>query len=181
MLRALAFVAMLFAFLGTVSSFAAPDSSQRPDNGEAPGFGFGSLGFESAGFIFRQYFGRFGISGGFGGYWNYGYGKIGVASTFLRSLKHLHFSPRTLPNSSLRINLPVGVSFALRHGYGDTDNKRVNTFIPSVSIGLGVEYFFNENVALHLETPWTTSLEIRNRTARVSINFVPNGGLVFYF
>lgn len=169
--------AIIILLLSTFPSFA-----QTPDNGDVPGVGFGSPGFESGGFIYRQYFGRHGVSAGFGGQWNFkDYGKIGVAGTFLLGLKHLHFSPVRLPNSSLRINLPIGVSFALGRGWRDDDKTTALTFTPSFLIGLGAEYFFNPNVALHLDTPWTTSFPIKNRVTNVRIHFVPNGGIVFYF
>jgi hypothetical protein len=186
---------LIFVLFFTLLNSAYADNEVQEENGEGPGVGIGGTVFETWGFTYRQYFpGELGFAASLGG-WINSYrrrefdGKIGLAAGASYTFAHHHFPNSGLPSSSLRIYGIAYLAGILRNDYdyyySDDKNRidqRILAFDLGAGPGIGAEFFFTKNFAIHLELPWMTFVTFNRYGGRLKSSYPHiGGGLSYYF
>ncbi len=187
------YISLLICYLFFSTVHGAPaEIYDSHKNGLTLGIGAGGTVFETWGFTLRRHFSsRWGISASMGGWFMNNHGHAGLAVGPMFTLAHHAFPKSSLSRSSLRIYL-VGYAAGFyfldtRYDHIERDKTTIRRLEHSAGFGLGagpgIEYFFTDNFAIHLELPWMTRFRIKPVTGFEFHNSYPNigGGFTYYF
>lgn len=172
-------------FFALSLSFGSKAEIHWSTNGIANSMGIGGTVFKTWGLNYRRYFNdHWGLTGNVGGWFNYGYGNLGVSVGGIYTLMHHSFNhSKALPHSSIRINAVAYVAGIYGHGWSGTsaDNKSRHYFDLGLGVGPGAEFFFNRHFAVHAELPWMTFFRFTKEVSRFDSSHPHFGGGVNYY